>query len=92
MAILIPKNAEQKKLEHTLQQKQHDLQVLSQSSTSISTNASQYVESLYQQYIDKLHKYNEIKDATQCLLGKLAEINRCSVQEMYEKYEFSKDD
>ncbi|KAJ2889115.1 Swi5 protein [Coemansia asiatica] len=37
-------------------------------------------------HIDRLHRYNDIKDVGQVLFGKLAELHGKTVKEMYEKY------
>ena len=38
------------------------------------------------QHIDALHEYNEIKDATQAVLGRLAVIDGVTTKELHEKY------
>lgn len=113
VAVLVPKDTEQVKLESTLllkQQQLHSLQTSLQlpnsssppnsdeqcempKSLAVGATAShdgttrEKVESMYKEYISQLHKYNEIKDAAQCLFGKLAEINKCTVQEIHKKYD-----
>ena len=43
-------------------------------------------------YIDLLHRYNDLKDAGQALLGKLAEMEGTTTRSMYAKYKLSDDD
>ncbi|KAJ2459036.1 swi5-like zinc finger protein, partial [Coemansia sp. RSA 2322] len=38
------------------------------------------------EHIDRLHRYNDIKDAGQVLFGKLAELQGKTVKEVYEEY------
>ncbi|KAK3881599.1 hypothetical protein Pcinc_013981 [Petrolisthes cinctipes] len=45
-----------------------------------------------QSHIDNLHRYNEIKDAAQLVLGRLAEMEEVTVKEMHEKYGVSASD
>lgn len=42
-----------------------------------------------QVHIENLHRYNEIKDAAQLVMGRLAELEGVTVKEMHEKYEIS---
>lgn len=39
-----------------------------------------------QVHIDNLHRYNEVKDAAQLVLGRLAEIEQETLKEMHKKY------
>lgn len=39
-----------------------------------------------QNHIDQLHKYNDIKDMAQIVMGRLAEINGLSLKEIHSKY------
>lgn len=39
-----------------------------------------------QSHIDNLHRYNEIKDAAQLVLGRLAELEQVTLKEMHKKY------
>ncbi|KAH7828887.1 putative Swi5 [Monocercomonoides exilis] len=45
-----------------------------------------------QEVIDALHRYNDLKDAAQLLLGKYAEVEGMTVKQMYEKFGISIDD
>ncbi|XP_076316308.1 DNA repair protein SWI5 homolog isoform X3 [Tachypleus tridentatus] len=45
-----------------------------------------------QWHIDKLHEYNEIKDAAQCVLGRLASLDGVTIKEVHERYGLSMDD
>ena len=38
-------------------------------------------------YIELLHAYNDLKDAGQALIGKLAELEGTTSREMYERYD-----
>lgn len=40
-----------------------------------------------QVHIDNLHRYNEVKDAAQIVLGRLAEIEQVTLKEMHKKYD-----
>ncbi|KAI9506824.1 DNA repair protein, partial [Coemansia spiralis] len=39
-----------------------------------------------EEHIDRLHRYNDIKDAGQIMFGKLAELKGKTVKEIYEEY------
>ncbi|KAJ1724745.1 swi5-like zinc finger protein [Coemansia erecta] len=43
-------------------------------------------------HMDRLHKYNDIKDAGQVLFGKLAELRGKTVKEIHEEYGVKSDD
>lgn len=43
-------------------------------------------------YMNRLHAYNEAKDAAQALLGKLAQITGSTTKELYPKFNLSIDD
>lgn len=43
-------------------------------------------------YMDKLHRYNETKDTTQDLLGRLATRERTTVKELHERFGLDPDD
>lgn len=36
--------------------------------------------------VDRLHAYNDLKDAAQMLMGRMAEIERVTVRDLYERY------
>lgn len=57
-----------------------------------SLQASGYNVDELQSHIDNLHRYNEIKDAAQLVLGRLAEMEEVTVKEMHEKYGVSASD
>ncbi|XP_031574367.1 DNA repair protein SWI5 homolog [Actinia tenebrosa] len=46
----------------------------------------EYDVSELQDHIDKLHEYNDIKDAGQLILGRLAEIKGKTTKQMYEEF------
>ena len=54
--------------------------------------SKEYSEDEYQQYIDDLHEYNEVKDTAQILLGKLAEVRCTTVSELYKQFDLNLDD
>lgn len=43
-------------------------------------------------HIDRLHRYNDVKDAAQLVLGRLAEIERVTLKEMHKKYNVPSDE
>lgn len=43
-------------------------------------------------HIEKLHDYNEVKDAAQLVLGQLAVLEGATVREMHEKYDLPLED
>ncbi|KAF8529553.1 DNA repair protein [Hysterangium stoloniferum] len=49
-------------------------------------------EKIVNGYIKLLHQYNEAKDATQLLIGKLAAIRQVTVRELHEDYGLTIDD
>ncbi|KIJ53943.1 hypothetical protein M422DRAFT_24941 [Sphaerobolus stellatus SS14] len=49
-------------------------------------------EKIVNNHIKRLHRYNEAKDATQLLIGKLAAIRQATVKELHEEYGLTKDD
>lgn len=51
-----------------------------------------YTDEDVQDYIDALHEYNEVKDAAQMLMGKLAELQGVTVKKIHEDYGVSPDD
>lgn len=57
-----------------------------------SLQASGYIVDELQSHIDNLHRYNEIKDAAQLVLGRLAEMEEVTLKEMHEKYGVSASD
>lgn len=44
------------------------------------------VESEIQEFIDHLHKYNEIKDSAQIVMGRLAELHMITLKEIHLKF------
>lgn len=57
-----------------------------------SLQASGCIVDELQSHIDNLHRYNEIKDAAQLVLGRLAEMEELTLREMHEKYGVSTSD
>ncbi len=53
---------------------------------SASFSSAQELESEYKKYIDSLHRYNDVKDVTQSLLGKLAEMTQRTITELHEEF------
>jgi len=43
-------------------------------------------------YIDLLHRYNDLKDAGQAMLGRLAELEGTTTRAMYAKFDLDMDD
>ena len=60
--------------------------------TEIAELSQDHREEDLQLHIQALHEYNEIKDAGQILLGKLAEVERTTTASLYEKFGLSLDD
>ena len=58
----------------------------------VSELSQQYNEADLQTYIDKLHEYNEIKDAGQILVGKMAEVSGTTTALLYEQFDLRLDD
>jgi len=51
------------------------------------------MDKLKKQHIDALHEYNEVKDATQVVLGVLANHEQVTVKQMHQQYNLpTKDD
>lgn len=50
------------------------------------------IEADMNSYIDWLHRYNELKDAGQMLLGKLAELQGLTTKEMYGRFSLDLED
>ena len=51
-----------------------------------------YSEEDVQSYIDALHEYNEVKDAAQILMGKLAELQGVTVKKIHEDFGLTPED
>lgn len=47
---------------------------------------------LQQERMQLLHRYNDVKDATQILIGQLAEINSKTIKALHEEYELPLND
>ena len=43
-------------------------------------------------HIDKLHEYNDLKDACQAVFGRLAEMEEVTVSDIYKRYNLNIDD
>ena len=71
------------KLKVTLQAVEKEMQ---------SLVADSYCEEELQKHIDKLHEYNEIKDAGQLLFGKIAEVEGTTTAALYERFGLEIDD
>ena len=52
----------------------------------------QTADNLKKKYIDALHEYNEVKDATQVVLGVLANHEQVTVKQMHQKYDLPTND
>ncbi|KAJ1965319.1 swi5-like zinc finger protein [Dipsacomyces acuminosporus] len=63
-------------------QKQLRDELLAQNSQMTVEHARQLTD----EHIDRLHRYNDIKDAGQILFGKLAELKGKTVRDVYEEY------
>ncbi|KIM48707.1 hypothetical protein M413DRAFT_437885 [Hebeloma cylindrosporum] len=49
-------------------------------------------EKIVKRHIELLHKYNEAKDATQILIGRLANIKQTTIRQIHEEYDLKDDD
>jgi hypothetical protein len=49
-------------------------------------------EKAMKEHIQELHDYNDLKDAGQALLGRLAEIEGITTRDMYKRYNLETDD
>lgn len=76
-------------LARTVEQLKKELEEVDAEITELSHDCH---EEELQLHIEALHEYNEIKDAGQILLGKLAELERTTTASLYEKFELSLDD
>lgn len=47
---------------------------------------------LHQKYMHRLHKYNELKDQAQALLGKLAQLTGSTTRDLYPQFDLDFDD
>ncbi|KAH8274496.1 hypothetical protein KR044_001403, partial [Drosophila immigrans] len=54
-------------------------------------NAAALEEQQKQKHMQLLHQYNELKDATETVLGALAQAKGLPVKEMYKLYKLPKD-
>lgn len=50
------------------------------------------VQARYKRHLLLLHRYNEIKDVVQAMLGKLAVIRGCTTAQLYPQFGLSRDD
>lgn len=57
-----------------------------QSENQTDIRSPKEVEDAYCKNISIMHDYNDIKDITQILLGKLSYIRECTVTELYEEF------
>ncbi|XP_015927314.1 DNA repair protein SWI5 homolog isoform X2 [Parasteatoda tepidariorum] len=49
-------------------------------------------EDQYKWYIDKLHEYNEVKDAAQIVMGQIAIIEETTVKKIHEQFGMTEND
>ena len=76
-------------LARTVEQLKEELEEVNSEIAALSRD---YREEELQLHIEALHEYNEVKDAGQILLGKLAEVERTTTASLYEKFGLSLDD
>ncbi|KAF8163609.1 DNA repair protein [Crassisporium funariophilum] len=49
-------------------------------------------EKIVKKHISLLHKYNEAKDATQILIGRLAALKQTTIRQIHDDYELKDED
>ena len=49
-------------------------------------------EVMYEEYIKRLHQYNELKDTVQMLMGRLAVLENCTTKDLYPEFDLSPKD
>ncbi|KAJ1907099.1 swi5-like zinc finger protein [Coemansia sp. IMI 209127] len=78
-----------KELEEVVSSLRQELETLTQKKEASLSEKDMTLEKAHEmneEHIDRLHRYNDIKDAGQILFGKLAELRGKVVKEMYEEY------
>ena len=65
---------------------------LATAESEITELSQDHCEDELQQYIDRLHEYNEIKDVGQLLLGKMAEVQGTTTAALYQQFGLDTDD
>ncbi|KAJ1992472.1 swi5-like zinc finger protein [Coemansia spiralis] len=78
-----------KELEDAIGSLRQDLDELAQKRDELLAKSNLSIEQarkMNEEHIDRLHRYNDIKDAGQIMFGKLAELKGKTVKEIYEEY------
>eukprot|EP00003_Mantamonas_plastica_P020040 TRINITY_DN32451_c0_g1_i1.p1 TRINITY_DN32451_c0_g1~~TRINITY_DN32451_c0_g1_i1.p1 ORF type:complete len:242 (+),score=67.96 TRINITY_DN32451_c0_g1_i1:247-972(+) len=89
---------QEKVQENSQQSENQDLQELKTQYESVRKQVEEFKGLVYdessviQDHIEKLHRYNELKDTAVMLMGRIAESEGKTTHEMYDKYGLSFDD
>ncbi|KAJ2554739.1 swi5-like zinc finger protein [Coemansia sp. RSA 1933] len=84
-----PEDERNKGLEAAISSLRRELDELKQRRDVLLSDEAMTLEKAHamnEEHIDRLHRYNDIKDAGQILFGKLAELKGKTVKEVYEDY------
>ena len=84
-----PSSSSQEELEKKVDQLTEELKEVD---AELEPLLEKYSEEDVQSYIDALHKYNEVKDAAQILMGKLAELQGVTVKKVHEDFGLTPED
>ena len=71
-----------------LQLKKENEQILN----DLGLSSRQQAEAEMKQHMERLHEYNKVKDATQALIGRLAEMRSTTCKELYAEFGLDLDD
>ncbi|KAJ2080369.1 swi5-like zinc finger protein [Coemansia sp. RSA 988] len=77
------------KLKAGIEMLKQELELQKQKRVALLKRAGMDIEQVRQlsdEHIERLHRYNDIKDAAQILFGKLAELKGKTVKEIYEEH------
>ncbi|KAJ2089960.1 swi5-like zinc finger protein [Coemansia sp. RSA 986] len=78
-----------KELDESISALRRELDTLAKKKEALLSEEDMSLEKAHlmnDEHIDRLHRYNDIKDAGQILFGKLAELKGKTVKEIYEEY------
>ncbi|KAJ1898226.1 swi5-like zinc finger protein [Kickxella alabastrina] len=88
-------NERKRELEATINTLKDELETQTRERDELLAKSGLSVEQarkLSDELIDRLHRYNDIKDAGQILFGKLAQLRGKTVKEMYKEYDVDLED
>ncbi|KAJ1662289.1 swi5-like zinc finger protein [Coemansia sp. RSA 1813] len=78
-----------KELDESISALRRELDTLAKKKEALLSEEDMSLEKAHlmnDEHIDRLHRYNDIKDSGQILFGKLAELKGKTVKEIYEEY------